>query len=334
MSERNLILDVWQHKAVIAPNNFVYKSLSEWSYNVAVGCSHACRFCYVPSTSAIKLRGPLKELGVDDPDAQWGQYAFPREWDEDAFVSSMRSAINRPQNKLTRDGNRAVMLCTTTDPYMALPGEEGEQLDMVVEKGLWFLCTQSDLNVRILTRGPLARKDFKLMKAFGNRLLFGMSLPTLDNKLARIYEPHAPAPSQRLATLQAAKALGLNVYVAMAPVYPDCDEADMLATCKAIADLDPVTVFMEPINIRADNVARIESHAASLGMKVKTDVFKSPDAWHRYAVNQMMKFLLCAEQAGIKAEALHLWPDKSLARNKLLQPWLDLWWNRVSRWPR
>src|SRR6266850_6163391 len=48
------LVDFWHAPAVIAPNNFVYKSLSNWAFNVAVGCSHACRFCYVPSAATIK----------------------------------------------------------------------------------------------------------------------------------------------------------------------------------------------------------------------------------------------------------------------------------------
>ena len=46
-------VDFWHAPAVIAENNFVYKSLSNWAFNVAVGCSHACRFCYVPSAATI-----------------------------------------------------------------------------------------------------------------------------------------------------------------------------------------------------------------------------------------------------------------------------------------
>lgn len=53
-----------------------------------------------------------------------------------------------------------------------------------------------------------------------------MSLPTLRNDLSKIYEPKAPAPLQRLATLRAAREAGLNVYVTVAPTYPECDEAD------------------------------------------------------------------------------------------------------------
>ncbi len=47
---------IWSSPAVIALNNFVYKSLSNWAFNIAVGCSHACRFCYVPSAAARQTR--------------------------------------------------------------------------------------------------------------------------------------------------------------------------------------------------------------------------------------------------------------------------------------
>src|SRR5207247_7852791 len=117
-----------------------------------------------------------------------------------------------------------------------------------------------------LTRSPLARADFDLFKSFGKRLVFGMSLPTLRNDLAKVYEPKAPAPSQRLAALRAAKEAALHVYVALAPTYPECDEADLRATLKAVTELDPITIFHEPINIRAENVARIERHAEALGL--------------------------------------------------------------------
>jgi hypothetical protein len=49
----------------------------------------------------------------------------------------------------------------------------------------------------------MPRLDFHLFKTFRNRLVFGMSLSPLRNDLAKIYEPTAPAPTQRLATLRA-----------------------------------------------------------------------------------------------------------------------------------
>ena len=143
----------------------------------------------------------------------------------------------------------------------------------LVRRSLELIRDHSTLNVRVLTRSPLARADFDLFSRFGRRLVFGMSLPTVRNDLSRVYEPKAPAPSQRLATLRAAKEAGLHVYVAMAPTYPECDEADLRATLKAVAELEPITIFHEPINIRAENVARIEAQATLLGVQLKTAVF-------------------------------------------------------------
>src|SRR5438132_14294514 len=77
---------LWSSPAVIAPNNFIYKSLSNWAFNIAVGCSHACRFCYVPSAATIKQGPKLAEFGVKDPDAQWGDYGLVRPWGAPKFL--------------------------------------------------------------------------------------------------------------------------------------------------------------------------------------------------------------------------------------------------------
>ncbi len=278
MEERGTV-GLWDIPAVIAPNNFIYKSLSNWALNVAVGCSHACRFCYVPSAATIKQGPKLAEYGVKDPDAEWGNYLLLRPWDEPKFLASLRVAENTPRSELKRDGNRAVIYCSTTDPYQVIhhpdpvrQRELAEHARLLVRRSLELIRDQSTLNVRILTRSPLARADFDLFRSFGTRLVFGMSLPTLRNDLAKIYEPKAPAPSQRLTALRAAKDAGLHVYVAMAPTYPECDEADLRATLTAVSELEPITIFHEPINIRAENVARIEAQAELLGVRLRTEV--------------------------------------------------------------
>lgn len=339
----------WSSPAVIAPNNFVYKSLSNWSFNVAVGCSHACRFCYVPSAATIKQGPKLAEYGVEDPDAEWGDYVLLRPWEEDKFLSSLRSADKTPRSQLKADGNRAVMYCTTTDPYQVIhhpdPVQQkilGQHARKLVRRSLELIRDQSNLNVRILTRSPLAKADFDLYRTFGSRLVFGMSLPTLRNDLAKVYEPKAPAPSQRLAALKAAKEAGLHVYVALAPTYPECDEADLRATLEAVAELEPITIFHEPINIRAENVDRIESQAQAAGVKLKTDVFASREAWQNYAVNALQTVERISKELGM-ADRLHLWPDKSLGSttiaNRMPKPkaymdWLRKYWNRISEWPK
>lgn len=341
----------WDHPVVVQKNNFIYKSLSNFAVNIAVGCGHACRFCYVPSASTIKLKPQLEKLGVDDPDAEWGDYVFLRQWDEEKFRASVRSAEALKAADLTADGNRAVMFCTTTDPYQVFrhPNlEERKKLvtasEQIMRRSLEIIRDESTLNVRILTRSPSARKDFDLFKTFGHRLLFGMSLPTLNNTLSKIYEPKAPAPSVRLATLKDAKTFGIPVYVAMAPTYPECDEADLHATLTAIKELEPYTVFHEPINIRSENVERIAAHAKNLGVTLKTDVFATRESWKDYAIEALTKVQEIAKELRLDRN-LHLWPDRSLgaawivesfppAKRTAYREWLKRSWSRISEWPQ
>lgn len=343
-----MISSVWDKPATIELNNFKFKSLSNFSFNTAVGCGHGCRFCYVPETSANKLKPTLLTLGVEDPDAQWGQYVFPRKWDEKKFLASLQHAENIPVEKLPGDGHRAVMFCTTTDPYQFIKHSDAatrHELNRahrhLVRRALELIRDHSTLNVRILTRSPLAKVDFDVMKSLGHRLLFGMSIPTLNDRLARIYEPHAPSPAQRLKTLQAAKDAGLHIYVAVAPTYPECDEADLRATLQAVAELEPVTVFHEPINIRAENVERIRLHGESIGVAVNTAVYAPPEAWRQYAIGQMKLVERLAGEVGL-AERLHLWPDASLDSNVALSTynnplkmhrWIRRYHERISEWP-
>src|SRR2546423_2401371 len=100
------VADFWRNPVVVAPNNFVHKSLSNWSFNIAVGCAHACRFCYVPSASTIKQAPRLATYGVEDPDEDWGAYVFLRPWDESKFLASLNAANKTPLTSLKPDGNR------------------------------------------------------------------------------------------------------------------------------------------------------------------------------------------------------------------------------------
>lgn len=348
-NEERFPIGLWSRCVVISRNKFVYKSLSNWACNIAIGCSHACRFCYVPSAATIKQAPKLVEYGVQDPDAEWGDYVLLRPWDEKGFLASLRAAENTPRSRLKADGNRAVIYCSTTDAYQVIrhpdPTRQHELADharFLVRRSLELTRDCSTLNVRILTRSPLARIDFDIFRSFGRRLLFGMSLPTLRNDLAKVYEPKAPAPSQRLAALRAAKEAGLHVYVAMAPTYPECTEDDLRATLAAIAELEPLTIFHEPINIRAENVKRIETHARSVGVALNTDVFATRRSWTAYAVSALQTVQRLAQELGMLGR-LHLWPDKTLGSKAVVRrmpnsdeyhAWLHRWWHRVSEWPK
>ena len=375
--------------AVISKNNFKFKSLSNWAYNIAQGCVHGCSFCYVPMTSLIKSEKRLEKTAKFPAtwkaaraannehwgDIHWGEYCFLRTWDEAEFLKSLKKAER--QKKLAPDGHRAVMFCSTTDPYQTLyvRGDDkqtvflNEQRKLLVRNALELILNESTLNVRILTRSHLAKKDFDLFKKFGNRLTFGMSLPTLNKELSKIYEPHAPGPTVKLNTLKAAVDAGLHVFVALAPTLPDEEEDELRATMTEIVKLKPITIFHEAINRRAENTLRIEKQAKSMKVTVKSAVLQTDERWMEYAYARYALIDKIAKDLKIPHGVLHQWPDEVLADKKHylqmkqmqserdfgrvclspeqekqceeewndeLKPWLDYWHNpsaRISSWP-
>jgi DNA repair photolyase len=200
----------------------------------------------------------------------------------------------------------------------------------------------SSLNVRVLTRSPTAREDFDIFRSFGDRLLLGTSLPTLDPKISRIYEPKVPAPRHRLKLLTDAHDAGIHTFVAVAPVYPESGYAGMLEVFREVKAANPWTVFMEPVNLKLKIAERVERSARERGQEIDMTPYSDGRAWADYAIRTLREAERAAEVAGVSGR-LHLWPDhEGLSLKSVIerQPdpeaylaWLRRWWNRVSEWP-
>jgi len=107
----------WDYPAVVQPNSFIHKVFSNWSFNIAIGCGHACRFCYVPGASTVKQAARLAEHGISDPRCTMGRLLLLRKWMKKRFLASLAAAERTPRRSLPPDGNRPVIYCSTTDPY-------------------------------------------------------------------------------------------------------------------------------------------------------------------------------------------------------------------------
>jgi DNA repair photolyase len=215
----------------------------------------------------------------------------------------------------------------------------------------------SNLNVRTLTRSPMALEDFDIFQSFGDRLPLGTSLPTLNPKISDIHEPKVAAPRHRLKLLTDADAAGIHTYVAVAPVYPEVGCDGMLEVFEAVKAANPCTVFAEPVNLRLEIAERVRSESRRQARRrrheegndldvsefdIDMTPYSDSEAWVEYAVRTLRDAERAAEKADL-SERFHLWPDhQALGRNSVInrQPdpeafraWLRRWWDRVSEWP-
>jgi DNA repair photolyase len=210
----------------------------------------------------------------------------------------------------------------------------------MIRRSLEIIRDESDLRVRIQTRFVTPEMDFDIYRTLGSRLILGTSVMSLDPAIQKVYEPKVPPAERRLEMLHRAGENGIAVYVAVAPVPPEADEADLKRTLEAVKAVNPLTVFLEPINRRGKNFTRIAQAAQRVGVKLLPEMESSADQ-RAYAMRVFGMAEKLAREVGIY-ERLHLWPDKELgtpaASREVAEPsgplaWRQRWWKRVSEWP-
>ena len=320
----NMIIDTHFSPIKLGATTPQYAALSDFHLNPAVGCIYGCRHCFIPALYSKSQANVFSTVGVADAEAEHGEYLIIRRKEEYALLKSLERAEDDAWKQFNRHG--IVILASTTDPYQKFPKpitsafpQTQEVFDDIIERLLMLLFYKTGLRVRILTRSPYVRRHFDFFREFGDRLQFGMSIPTLNEELSHLYEPGATSPNERLKTMRAAKMAGLNCFVCMSPTYPECDENDLRRTLRAVAELNPVTIFHEPINIRGRNLERLPeaSRAAMIN-------------WTGYALRQFQDVHCIASEFGI-IDRLHFLPDLTLREAD--PQWFNYWRARRPPWP-
>lgn len=169
-----------------------------------VGCLVGCRFCYAQSRL-----DPLRRM-LRLPVAPWGSYVDVR--------------INAPQvlrEQLRGRSPRPIKLCPiVADPYQAV-----EQRYRLTRACLEVLreATPSP-PVLVLTRMAALAEDLKLLASLP-RVFVGVSLPTVDERARRHFEPRAATVAQRLELLAQLRAHGISTLAVVQPLLPGPHDA-------------------------------------------------------------------------------------------------------------
>ena len=220
----------------------VGKELSDgWAVNFAVGCTHACPFCYADS---INRRFAPSRFG-NVARNEWGMYLLT--------PANIEEAIEETPWEKWR--GELVMMSSMHDPYLPqLYPIPRKILERALPAGVRFL---------IQTRSALFVKDLDLLARYGEQIILQVSIATMSEWLAGAIEPRAPRPESRLRALKKAKEAGLKVGAIVAPVMPpnplrENVEEDLERLMKALADVGADQVFGEMLHVRGGNMKRLE----------------------------------------------------------------------------
>lgn len=294
-------------KAVLSQSNLNVKSLCDYVINVATGCRHGCRFCYVPSTPNIKMRTDMLEqqANVEEPQREWGTYLLYR----DDLPERLHDKLERKRSwNSTPRGRGVVMISSGTDPYQ-------DRRSAQITRGCVQELVNHEVPVRILTRSPTACRDRDLFEEAGEYVTVGFSIPSLDEREVQAMEPGAPPPTARMKALRELSDAGVRVYLSMSPTYPTQDKEDLRHILEEVAEVDPDVVFHEPINPRGANMDMMVKAAKDAGLEdlaQSLDEIRHVDTWVDYSVHHLRWAEELDEEMGLD---IHIWPDKALVQN-------------------
>ena len=174
------------------------------------GCTHACRYCYVP----LVLKMPREEF-----DAR----AVPRP----DFLKHLVSDAKKYQSFGSQE---QVMLSFTTDPFQDYDRSlTRPTIQIIKDHGMAF-CTLTKGGSRALEYLDMFRPD---------RDAFASTLTSLDDKFSKLWETKAALPQDRIDTLKKFHESGIFTWVSCEPVL------DVEATLKIIELTHPFVDFFK-----------------------------------------------------------------------------------------
>jgi len=208
----------------------------DYTINPYTGCLHGCVYCY----ARFMVRYTQKQY-------RWG-----------SFVDIKINALEILKKQFPKFKKGKVSLSTVTDPYQAVEAKY-EITRKILEQ-----LAENRFPVSILTKSNLVERDIDILRQLNRKECeVGFSISTLNEKIRRNFEPHAPPIKNRIQSLKTVHRAGIKTWVFIAPVLPGFTEEslyDLLMEIKGSVDY----IMLDRLNVKYGNwpeISRVLSKA-------------------------------------------------------------------------
>jgi DNA repair photolyase len=178
--------------------------ISDYGYviNPYRGCTHGCVYCYA--------RFMKRFTGHTE---RWGEFL-------DAKINAIE-VLKRQLERRREPIKGGIFLSSVTDLYQ--PAESIFKLT----RGILEVLLEYQVPISILTKSDLILRDIDLLRQF-SECSVGLSLMTIDEDLARRFEPRAPSPMRRIEALRKIKENNIATYAFISPYLPHLSHIEQL----------------------------------------------------------------------------------------------------------
>ena len=206
------------------------------TFNPYTGCDHQCIYCYASSyIPSFSDCRPKKDL---------------------------LATFKREAAKLNGE---TISIANSSDPYPRAEASAG------LTRRCLEILAESNCKIQIITKSNIVVRDDDLLSKVPSTV--ALTITTDDDNLAKLIEPHAPSPSQRLRAAQDLIKAGIPVSVRIDPIIPFVNDQPQ----KLIADLASIGVkhlTCSTYKAKADNWMRLTQAMPKVAEKLKPLYFQ------------------------------------------------------------
>jgi len=181
------------------------------SINAYRGCEHGCVYCFARPTHAYLGLSP----GLD--------------FESRLFAKANAAELLEAEISKKNYEAKPIAMGTNTDPYQPLEKERR------ITRSILKVLAKYEHPATVLTKSRLIVRDLDLIAPMAEKGLIkvGLSVTTLDRKLARLMEPRASTPQRRLDAIKLLSDAGVPTSVMFAPLIPALNDHEMEAVLAA-----------------------------------------------------------------------------------------------------
>lgn len=245
-----------------------------YSLNPYIGCEHGCVYCYSPSV--------LRNKQFSD---KWGE-----------FVRAKRNIDEVLAREVKRKPKGTVGVSTVTDPYQPLEAK------LKLTRKCIELLAEHRFPVSIQTKSKLVLRDSDLIVP--EKFDVGVTITTMDRRLAGVFEPVASPPEARAKVLEEFSSLGVETWLFLGPIIPMLnDSEESLRQVIEVAAQTKSRIIYDRLNLRPWVMGRLrpvlEEEKQGLAEQLSNLIRDESDSWHRIC---SVVEGICSE-IGVKCEA-------------------------------
>jgi DNA repair photolyase len=217
--------------------------------NPYTGCSHNCVYCY--ATSYI-----------------------PRFTD----CRPKKDLLKRLEREAARLKGETVSIANSSDPYPQMEQETGW-----TRKTLEILA-ESNCRIQIITKSALVTRDTDLLSKVPSTV--ALTITTDNPETAKLIEPQAPPPQERLKAVETLISKGIPTSVRIDPIIPTVNDKPANLVAK-LASLGVKHITASTYKIKRDNWQRFTTAAPSAAKNLKPLYFNQGETKNGYTLLPM-----------------------------------------------